>query len=150
MGTKTMTPHMVMSRTKFAQAMLLGMNASQAAVHAGFNSREGKRLAYEPFVMNLLAEGQKKLQKKFEYTRTKAVKLLYEAIDMSRVLEDPTAVIRAVQELNRMHGYLAPEVHEIHLSEDSSKRERQIKELSDEKLLELSAIDGEYEVLSDG
>lgn len=145
MSSKSLSPAAILSRTKFAQAMLLGMNSFQAAVHIGLRGQEGTRIVREPLVERLLEEGRKKLEKKFEYTRDKAVKLLYEAIDMSRILEDPTSVIRAVQELNKMHGFLAPEIHEIRLSEDLSKRQRQIKELPDEQLLELAAIEGTCE-----
>ncbi len=123
----------------FINGILLGMTPSQAGVHAGKSRAGGRKLAEVKHIRAAVAVGRQAMAKKFLYTRDKAITLLYEAIDMARTLEDTNSFIRAIEVLNKMHGYVAPQVHEVHLSMDMEKRTREIKEMSDEKLIELTS-----------
>ena len=145
------------SRQEYIAGILLGLSPSQAAIHAGFSRGTTNYLATRPEIIAAIAAGHKKLIKKHEFTRDRAVEMLFEAREMAITLEDPMAVIRAIDTLIKMHGFYAPEVHELRLSTDLHKRAQQIKELSDDKLLALAeqeervtAIDVEFEELPPG
>ena len=123
----------------FVNGVLLGMTPSQAGIHAGKSCAVGRRLAEKEHIRTAVSLGRNAMVQRFKYTRDKAIKLLYEAIEMARTLEDTNSFIRAIEVLNKMHGYVAPQIHEVHLSVDMEKRTREIKEMSDEKLLELTS-----------
>ena len=147
-------PRAEKTRDDYVAGILMGLSPAQASIHAGATQWYSRRLRKDPKVIAAITQARKNLLNKHEFTRDRAVQMLFEAREMAIVLEDPMAVIRAIDTLIKMHGFYAPEVHELRLSTDLTKRSRQIKELSDEKLLALAeqeelttAIDVEFKEL---
>lgn len=135
----------------FLQAKEMGMHDTQAAAFAGYSnpSSEAKRLREKPHIRIKLAEIEEMHRREMQIERTDVQKIVMEAIEMGRIQADPVAMLRGAQELNKMCGFYAAEVHEIRLSDDLKQRQKQLEQMSDEDLLRQAEMDGGFDVIID-
>lgn len=131
----------------YIEHRVLGMTPRQAAKAAGYaDAGHANRLEQHEKVVAALETHRAELKAKFSYTRDKAVQTLYDAIDMAKLMSDPATMIRAVNELNRMHGYHAPEVRKIEFDDRAQKLLDKLEQMDEEQLLQIGygvTIEGE-------
>lgn len=130
----------------------LGMTKRQAAKAAGYTdpASEFARVEANPAVQLAIAEIQAETRELYSVTREKVVRMAFEAWEMAKLTTDPNAMVRVIQELNRMHGHYAPEKKELVLNAKSRKILADLGTMSEQELLEKIGgaqgliIDGEY------
>lgn len=135
----------------FLRNLELGMPPVQAAAAAG--SKDPSQYCYQvqsdPAVRKAMARIAEKHAKEAEMSREKVQKVVTDAIDMARVLEDPQSMIRGASELNKMCGYYAPEQKEVTISAKVQRLKTEFEEMSEQDLLaaigeELDPLEAEF------
>lgn len=114
---------------------------------------DASRLKKKPeFIAALNAQYQQNRENS-EITREEVEKMCMETYELAQRLGDPGAMARVINEINKMHGFLAPKKHE-HNHKLTGKVEH-IRGLSDADLLKLTHrkkdddLDVEYEIIED-
>ena len=96
-------------QSRFINEYLVDMNATNAAVRAGYSVRTAKSQASRLLTnVNLQTEINSKnqeVEKKLEIDREGVLNALVSAIDIAKEQGDPIAMISACAELNKMMGY---------------------------------------------
>jgi nitric oxide synthase oxygenase domain/subunit len=82
------------------------------------------------------------VQRQTEFARQDAVARLFDAIEMARLKSDSLSMVRAVTELNRMHGYHARGVKHVAFEFDVDKFRQRLEQMSDGELSTLSEGEG--------
>ena len=87
-------------------------------------------------------------------SKEKVQALVLEAIDMAKVLADPTGMLRGAQELNKMHGYYAEEKKTVNIHADVVHAQRELERMPATALLqalgeELDPLEAEFERLGE-
>lgn len=142
----------VVRKERFVQNLTMGMGPVPAAKAAGFQGNlkaAVKRLMEDEWVQDALEAFRDEMREKYRFDRDKAVRMLIDAYEMSKVMADPKSMVAAVRELNEMHGH--HEARKVDLS-ISGEVQRKLAHLSDEELAEQAGLvlDGEYtEVITD-
>ncbi|MGH8570127.1 MAG: hypothetical protein ACREXU_19505 [Gammaproteobacteria bacterium] len=144
-------------RARYLEARGMGMVPLRAAEYAGYANPESYAYTLEadPGIKEVLARVQAQNAGLSKMTRKKVMDIALEAIDMARTLQDPTAMLRGVQEINRMCGFYAPEKKSIELSAAKEKARGELALMSESDLIELAGgfkgvLEGEFEVVDDG
>jgi phage terminase small subunit len=132
-------------QARFAQEYVLDSNGAQAAIRAGY-SPNGARVKASQLLAKInvraaVTAAQGEVQRQTGFTRQDVVALLFEAIEMARLQGDAQAMIRAVTELNRMHGYHAPEVKRFELNVTGEKFRQRLEEMTDRELEGIATLD---------
>jgi len=92
------------------------MKPTAAARRAGYADPRNKSWELEnkdEYVKKEIAGMQEKTRAKAMYTREQAVQDLIDGVALSKAKGDPMALARCVNELNKMHGWLAAEKKEF-------------------------------------
>ncbi len=131
----------------FVSHLRTGSPPAVAASSAGYSApaTTGPALMRRQHIRTIVELIQQEMQQEMGVTRTTVVNKLCEAFDLAKVVQDPGAMVRACNELNRMFGYHAPEKKELSLA-SMTKSAEALAEASDETLLEL--LEGEDSVWS--
>lgn len=99
---------------RFVSEYLVDLNATRAAVRAGYSPRTAKsqasRLLSYVDLQREIARKQAQTALRLEISRDDVIIGLLGAIELAREQGDPTNMIRAAAELNKMLGYYAPKV----------------------------------------
>lgn len=139
-------------REVYLQHRIEGIPPTQAARLAGYtNPKESCRdLEKMPDIQDIIAANISNSRLEAKYTRDATLGVIEEAINMAKLIADPSSMIRGAQEINKMQGYYAPETKEIVLSDDTANKLNQISQLSEAELLERlgkneAYIDAEFE-----
>ena len=141
----------------FVLAKLEGMTDVAAATAAGISNPKSRayQIAKHPAVIEALKKGIEILATEVMFTRRHAHELL---LDAHRNAANTTEQVMAIREMIKLHGVAAPEVKELHTTVKGEIEHREVRELTDEQLLQLAQlptnrlpqiVDGEYEVLED-
>jgi phage terminase small subunit len=143
-GFKQKIPPHVMQRT-FCENIALGATQTAAARVAGYSDpgARGSLLMKKPEIRTQIEELREETRKASLITRERAVEGLLESIEHARLVDDPGAMIRGWQELNRMHGFHAPTKLEVDLPEGTKQILNTLATVPKEKLLELLAEEEE-------
>ena len=138
------------------EARGMGMVPLRAAEYAGYKDPESYayHLEKEPEVIEALTKVQTQNAKLSRMTRQKVMDLIEEALDMARSMSDPMAMLRGVQELNKMCGFYAPEKKTLALSDERTKVRGELALMTETDLIELAGgykgvLEGEYELIED-
>lgn len=136
-------PH-VMQRI-FCENIALGATKTAAARVAGYSdpSNRGCILMKKPEILEIIEALRIETRKASQVTRERAIEGLLESIEHARMVNDPGAMIRGWQELNRMHGFHAPTKIEVDLPEGTKAVLNTLASVPKEKLLELLAEEEE-------
>lgn len=143
-GFKQKFPPHVMQRI-FCENMALGATKTAAARMAGYSdpSARGCVLMKKPDIVMQIEEMRTETRKVSLVTRERSIEGLLESIEHARMVNDPSAMIRGWQELNRMHGFHAPTKLEVDLPEGTKQMLSTLAGVPKEKLLELLAEEEE-------
>jgi len=132
-----------------------GMLPQQAAKHLGLKDPRSAASRYmkDPLVQEELKRIYEQNRAAMRITREKVYDLVEEAIEMARLQGDPTAMLRGVQELNRMNGFYAPEEKKVTFSAEQRRVLSQFDQMDDEQLARIAAegviVEGEFEEVKD-
>lgn len=137
-------------KAKFVEGVMMGMSERDAHKRAGYKPSESglTKLKKNPWIQEQLQNMVEHVVQRGRVTRNKVEGIVLEAVDIARMKAEPGDMIRGASELNKMHGYYAPEKKEISL--EGHIEVQQIEALSDTELLELlgdepDAIEAEFE-----
>lgn len=137
-------------RDKYIEGRQAGMRPTDAARFAGYAQprQNSSRLENkDPIVIEAVKKIQEETRNKGLYTREQAVLDLKEGIEMAKTAKEPQSLARCVNELNRMHGFLAPEKKEIEIDVQHQTYKTRLEHMDDADLLKL--IGGERGLITD-
>lgn len=125
---------------KYVQARAKGLTKKQSALMAGYtpDSDDGVGVEDSPTVQAALAEIRAETAANVKITKEDVVQMLMDAVDMAKLLGDPTAVVSAARELGKMLGFYAPEVKKITHGLDRKSIIAIMDAMNDEELMRLS------------
>lgn len=141
------------SLEEYINLRITGFTPRQAALQAGYKSkRDYMKWEDDPYVQEQITLHVKRTRKEAVYTRDKVMEIVEDAVEVARIIADPTAMIRGAQEFNKMQGYYAPEKKEVFVSVEHTQRLQQMEEMSEEELLialdkEQPYIDADFQEL---
>lgn len=120
----------------FVEGILNGLSQQAAAEAAG--RINGSQMASVPKIQEEIAKARAQISDATLLRRVDTVNGILDAIQMAKMISDPTAVIRGWVEIGKILGHYAPEVHEVHISMSQARIRDKLEALSDEDLLRLS------------
>lgn len=129
----------VAKQERFANAILEGASASDAARAAGYHPTNAPNVMRTEEVQMALDKGRRELEDTTTIRRLDVMNIFLEAIEMSRTLADPANMINGADKIAKMMGYYAPETKRIELSGDAAVFASKLKQMSDAELMELAS-----------
>jgi len=136
MARRRITP----KQEAFAQAVVDGLSNTDAYRAAGYKvdnmsgstlNRRAYDVAQNGKVTARIKQLRQDVEKMQMWSRRNSIDTLKEAIQCGADLGQPTVMVMAVRELNRMHGFCEPEVIDLRTSRND------MSELSDAELLRI-------------
>lgn len=145
MAKRTKKSVLTESQEAFVEGVLDGKSKGQAALDAGYSSPSASStIAKSEAVQVALAERREELSSATQITRAGVLNGILDAIEMARLMADPTAMLTGYRDISKMMGYNAPEVKKVEISDTSDRLHRRMQSLSDEDLLKI--INGEADM----
>lgn len=120
----------------FVDGVLDGLTNQAAAELAG--RQNGAQMASVPKIQEEIAKARELISDATLLRRVDTINGILDAIQMAKLISDPTAVIRGWVEIGKILGHYAPEVREVHVSMGQARIKHQLEAMSDEDLLRLS------------
>lgn len=125
----------------FVDEYVLCNNASEAARRAGYSERTARAIACEiltkPDVQEAIRAVKAENAARLDLARQDVLAGIVEAIEMARVMSDPTAMLAGYRDLARMCGFNEPEVHRVSVNPAGSALLAKIAAMPDEELVAL-------------
>lgn len=107
---------------RFVSEYLIDLNATQAAIRAGYSEKTARQVASEnltkPNIAEAIAEARSRLAQKAEWSAVDRL-LSLKAIHDASMEDDRRTAIAAIAEANKMQGSYAP-IKQDHTSSDGS------------------------------
>lgn len=145
MAKRTKKSVLTESQEAFVEGVLDGKSRGQAALDAGYSSPSASStIAKSEAVQVALSERRVELSSATQITRAGVLNGILDAIEMARLMADPTAMLTGYRDISKMMGYNAPEVKKVEISDTSDRLHRRMQSLSDEDLLKI--INGEADM----
>lgn len=145
MAKRTKKSVLTESQEAFVEGVLDGKSRGQAALDAGYSSPSASStIAKSEAVQVALSERRAELSSATQITRAGVLNGILDAIEMARLMADPTAMLTGYRDISKMMGYNAPEVKKVEISDTSHRLHRRMQALSDEDLLKI--INGEADM----
>jgi len=145
MAKRTKKSVLTESQEAFVEGVLDGKSRGQAALDAGYSSPSASStIAKSEAVQVALSERRVELSSATQITRAGVLNGILDAIEMARLMADPTAMLTGYRDISKMMGYNAPEVKKVEISDTSDRLHRRMQALSDEDLLKI--INGEADM----
>lgn len=145
MAKRTKKSVLTESQEAFVEGVLDGKSRGQAALDAGYSSPSASStIAKSEAVQVALSERRAELSSATQITRAGVLNGILDAIEMARLMADPTAMLTGYRDISKMMGYNAPEVKKVEISDTSDRLHRRMQALSDEDLLKI--INGEADM----
>ena len=108
-------PELSEKQKRFVSEYLIDLNATQAAIRAGYSAKTARSVGSEnltkPDIAAAIAEGQAKAAERAEWTAAERMASLKEIFDREAI-SDARVAIAAIAEANKMQGSYAPEKRE--------------------------------------
>ncbi|AVX04328.1 terminase small subunit [Maritalea myrionectae] len=127
---------------RFVDEFLVDLNATQAAIRAGYSPKTARQVASEnltkPNIASAIAARQKKLADKAEWTAAERLSSL-KAIHDAQKENDARVAISAIAEANKMQGSHAPAKKEIAGPHGGPIPTMDVTNLTDDQLAALEA-----------
>lgn len=106
--SSVLTPKLTPKQAKFCKYLASGLNATQAALKAGYSAKTARQIASEnlskPYMAQQIANDVKESQEKFEYTKETHFKELDDLETLARNTGNVTAAIRAAELKGKVCG----------------------------------------------
>lgn len=145
MAKRTKKSVLTESQEAFVEGVLDGKSRGQAALDAGYSSPSASStIAKSEAVQVALSERRAELSSATQITRAGVLNGILDAIEMARLMADPTAMLTGYRDISKMMGYNAPEVKKVEIRDTSDRLHRRMQALSDEDLLKI--INGEADM----
>lgn len=116
---------------RFVSEYLIDLNATQAAIRAGYSekaaNREGSRLLSNVDIAEAIATAQNRVAEKAEWSAADRLRMLADIAEAA-IKDDPRVAVSAIAEANKMQGSHAPTKTE-HTGKDGKPIE--VKTLAD-------------------
>lgn len=129
----------------FVDEYVLCNNASEAARRAGYSERTAGAIATEnlqkPAIRQAIDALRSDNAARLDVTRQDVLTGILEAIEMARMMADPTAMLAGYRDLARMCGFNEPEVHRVVANPDASAVLARLAAMPDEELAALVSGD---------
>lgn len=140
---------------QFVKYHASGMNVTQSLLAAGFKNAQGthSRITNHPAVQKALAIERQKYEEASQMSRKKVVDGLLEAIEMAKLVSEPSSMVAGWREIAKLCGYYAPVTKHVAISLSAQGFESRLKQLSDDELAKLAqgeTIEGEIVTVEDG
>lgn len=124
----------------YVEGVLDGKTKAQAALDAGYtNGTASASIERSEMVQQALAERRDELSSATQITRAGVLNTILDAIEMARLMADPTAMLTGCRDISKMMGYNAPEVKKLEVSTTQGRLRHQMEAMSDEELLRLAS-----------
>lgn len=94
--------------------------------------------AHLPRVQAEVARARAEVEDATLLKRLDTINGILEAIQMAKLISDPTSMIRGWVEIGKILGHYAPEEKIIHITGDQAKLRRQLEDLTDDELYEIA------------
>lgn len=134
-------PKLTPRQRLFVDEYVLCNNASEAARRAGYSERTARAIACEiltkPDVQEAIRAVKAENAARLDLTRQDVLAGILEAIEMARVMADPTAMLAGYRDLARMCGFNEPEVHRVEASASASAVVARFVAMTDDELAAL-------------
>lgn len=132
----------------FADALMETGSKAKAARIAGYNPANVDTVMRNEEVQKYLQEARQELTDISTMRRVDVLNIFMEAIDMARVMADPSQMINGADKIAKMMGYYAPETLKLEVEQNSATLQHKFRQLSDAELYEIAAgrakvVDGE-------
>lgn len=128
---------------RFVSEYLVDMNATRAAVRAGYSPKcakvQGSRLLTNANLQREINRKHAEISVRLEISREDVVIGLLGAIELAREQGDPSSMIRGAAELNKMLGFYAQRGANKDKGGGDFCHQKQLKDMSDKELLQLIA-----------
>ncbi len=123
----------------FVQYWAQGDSIQSASRRAGYN--DGAAIAYRmvkmPNILKLKAEYEAKWEATGAMTRQKVMDGMLEAIEMARMMAEPSSMIAGWREIGKICGYYAPVEHRVKVDVTGNVIVDRMNSLSDAELLKI-------------
>lgn len=134
-----------LKQERFVNEYLVDMNATRAAIRAGYSPRTAKsqasRLLSYVDLQREITRKQAETSLKLEISREDVVLGLLSANELAREQGDPSTMIRGAAELNKMLGFYAPITSNNDKSDADNCHQKQLQDMSDKELIGLFTND---------
>lgn len=124
-----MTP----KQQRFVQEYLIDLNATQAAIRAGYSAKsaklQGHRMITDDNVQKAIRAKQAKLIERTEITLERITEMLQEDRDLARQLKQMGPATTAAMGLAKLHGLITDKVENTHRHVSRGERRSRISEL---------------------
>lgn len=95
-------------QSKFVQEYLIDLNATQAAIRAGYSENTAQVIGSEnlskPIISNAISNARKEHAERCAVTIESLTKELYEAAGMAKELSDPSTLRACIMSVAKIHG----------------------------------------------
>lgn len=130
----------------FVDNIMAGMPPTTAAMASGTTPGYTQNV---PKIQAEIARARAEVQDATLLKRLDTINGILEAINMAKLISDPTAMIRGWVEIGKILGHYAPEVREIRITGDQQRVKNQLEGLTDEELFAIAnnnvvVLDAEY------
>lgn len=122
--------------TKFWAAGETILSASRKAGYAD-GGVYAYRLVHQPNVLALYHEEKLKYEAAGQMTRQRVIDGLLEAVDLAKLMAEPSSMIQGWKTVAQMCGYMAPVEVKHHVTHEGKVAMEKLNTLSDAELLEL-------------
>jgi DNA-binding CsgD family transcriptional regulator len=125
------------SQIAVIEAVSRGETPYAAAKIAGVNPPYVYGLLNRPYVKAEIAARTAAFAKANDMTRVKVLEGLKEAIDMAKLMAEPSTMVQGWKTIGQMCGYFAPTEHRVKVDISGSVTMQTLNKLSDAELLEM-------------
>lgn len=102
------TTKLTEKQKKFCKYLASGLNATQAAIKAGYSAKTARQMGSEnlskPYISEIAQQNAQEAQQKFEYTKELHFRELHELQEMAQKRGNVTAAINAVVQKGKLCG----------------------------------------------
>lgn len=126
---------------RFVDEFVILGNAAEAARRAGYSAKTARTVASEilskPDIQEAVRLARAENAARLDLTRQDVLAGILEAIEMARVMADPSAMLAGYRDLARMCGFNEPEVHRVEASPAASAVVARFVAMTDDELAAL-------------
>jgi phage terminase small subunit len=123
----------------FIKHWAAGESITSAALRAGYNDNAAAayQLVKRPEVLALYQEEKRKYEEAAGMTRKKVMDGLLEAVEMAKLLAEPSTMVAGWREIGKMCGYYEPVQKKVDITLNGNVVMERMNKLSDAELLRL-------------
>lgn len=121
----------------YVDTLMEGATKADAARSAGYKPSQTTVIERSATVKDALAEARAELEDLSTLRRVDVLNGLMEAIDVARVMAEPSSMIGGWREVAKIMGYYAPEVREVKFTAEQANAVKKLEVLTDAELLDM-------------